>query len=80
VSLTVNASVIIFAVTEDYEFGVATAGSAGVDATYIVVGSSTAYNTKAWGLLAWMLYANHIDTSGVTSTGGDVCTKCDTYF
>jgi len=53
-----------------------TAGADGADPLYIIVGSSTAYNTAAWGLLAWMLYAEHITMDGVTAAGGGICTNC----
>lgn len=53
-----NVSVIVFAVTEDWFFGFhSTTAVAGADPLYIIVGSSTIYNSKAWGLLAWMLYS-----------------------
>lgn len=48
----------------------------GADPLYIIVGSSTAYNDKAWGLLAWMLYAEHINMDGITATGNGACTGC----
>jgi len=74
---TANVSVIVFGVTEDWEMGFDTTTTVdGADPLYIIVGSSTAYNDKAWGLLAWMLYAEHINMDGITATGNGACTGC----
>jgi len=73
-----NVSVIVFGVTEDWKEGLNNTGSDGTDPIYIIVGSSTAYNKKAWGLLAWMLYAEFIDMDGVTSVDANgKCTGCN---
>lgn len=56
-STTVNASVIIFDVAEEYKTGMGGGVTTdGGDPIYIIVGGSTKANTKAWGLLAWTFW------------------------